>query len=138
MLFDDFLVLIAFVSCSQDSGRSAGSLSRDLTLSRVVFSCMQTVASTPVHKAVKKPQCQTGGARNTSKSSRFQQFHEVKERIVIVSVFTDARLALVIAACGWQLILMVVLCSRWLSRSNRMNLYDRVSSAALQHGTTQP
>uniref|UniRef100_A0A8C1HH53 F-box protein 5 n=2 Tax=Cyprinus carpio TaxID=7962 RepID=A0A8C1HH53_CYPCA len=65
----------------RDSGRSAGSLSRDLTLSRVVFSCMQTVASTPVHKAVKKPQCQTGGARNTSRSSRFQQFHEVAQSL---------------------------------------------------------
>ncbi|XP_026079259.1 F-box only protein 5-like [Carassius auratus] len=61
----------------RDSGRSAGSLSRDVTLSRVVFSCMQTVASTPVHKAVKKP----GGARNTSKSSRFQQFHEVAQSL---------------------------------------------------------
>ncbi|XP_067241159.1 F-box only protein 5 [Chanodichthys erythropterus] len=59
----------------RDSGRPVGSLSRDFTLSRVVFSCMQAVASTPVHKA-KKPQCQTGGAQNSSKSSRFQQFQE--------------------------------------------------------------
>ncbi|XP_058652709.1 F-box only protein 5 [Onychostoma macrolepis] len=65
----------------RDSGRSAGSLSRDFTLSRVVFSCMQTVASTPVHKAIKKPQCQTGGVRNASKSSRFQQFHEVAQSL---------------------------------------------------------
>ncbi|XP_016119690.1 F-box only protein 5-like [Sinocyclocheilus grahami] len=61
----------------RDSGRPMGSLSRDFTLSRVVFSCMQTVASTPVHKAIKKPQCKTGGAQNASKPSRFQQFHEV-------------------------------------------------------------
>lgn len=60
----------------RDSGHPVGSLSRDFTLDRVVFSCMQTVASTPVHKAVKKPQCQTGGVQNSSKSSRFQQFQE--------------------------------------------------------------
>uniref|UniRef100_A0A8C2L6D6 F-box protein 5 n=1 Tax=Cyprinus carpio TaxID=7962 RepID=A0A8C2L6D6_CYPCA len=61
----------------RDSSHSVGSLSRDFTLSRVVFSSMQAVASTPVHKAIKKLQCQTGGAQNASKSSRFQQFQEV-------------------------------------------------------------
>lgn len=65
----------------QDSGRPTGSLSRDFTLSRVVFSCMQGVASTPIHKAFKKPQCQTNGVQNTSRSSRFQQFHQVKSDI---------------------------------------------------------
>ncbi|CAM4727943.1 unnamed protein product [Leuciscus chuanchicus] len=57
----------------RDSGHTMGSLSRDFTLSRVVFSCMQAVASTPVQK---KSQCQTGGAQNSFKSSRFQQFQE--------------------------------------------------------------
>lgn len=66
--------------CFQDSGHSMGSLSRDFTLSRVVFSSMQAVASTPVHKPIKKLQCQTGGVQNTSKPSRFQQFHEVKKK----------------------------------------------------------
>ncbi|XP_052007228.1 F-box only protein 5-like [Xyrauchen texanus] len=61
----------------RDSGRPVGSWTRDFTLSRVVFSCVQAVASTPVHKAVKKPLCQTGGLQNTSRSSRFQQFQEV-------------------------------------------------------------
>ncbi|XP_043112054.1 F-box only protein 5 [Puntigrus tetrazona] len=65
----------------RDSGRSSGSLSRDFTLSRVVFSSMQAVASTPVHKAVKKPPCKTGGGQKASKSSRFQQFHEVAQSL---------------------------------------------------------
>lgn len=128
--------------CFQDSGRSAGSLSRDFTLSRVVFSCMQTVASTPVHKAVKKPQCQTGGAKNASRSSRFQQFHEVKKKIPVTPDcvciywythdFSNSCMWLAADFNG------VVFYSRLPSRSNRMNLCDRVSSAALQHGTTQP
>ncbi|KAI7805460.1 F-box only protein 5 [Triplophysa rosa] len=65
----------------RDSGRPVGSLSRDFTLSRVVFSCMQGVASTPIHKAVKKTQCQTSGGQNTSRPSRFQQFHEVAKSL---------------------------------------------------------
>ncbi|XP_026133509.1 F-box only protein 5-like [Carassius auratus] len=65
----------------RDSGRLMGSLSRDFTSSRVVFSSMQTVASTPVHKAIRKLQCQTGGAQNASTSSRFQQFHEVAQSL---------------------------------------------------------
>ncbi|KAK2896268.1 hypothetical protein Q8A67_010756 [Cirrhinus molitorella] len=65
----------------RDSGCSVGSLSRDFTLSRVVFSSMQAVASTPVHKAIRKPQCQTGGGQNESKPSRFQQFHEVAQSL---------------------------------------------------------
>ncbi len=46
-------------------------------------------------------------------------------------------MTLVIAACGWQLVLLVVFSSRLPSRSNRMNLCGSVSSAAVQHGTTQ-
>lgn len=65
----------------RDSGRPVGSLSRDFTLSRVVFSCMQGVASTPIHKAVKKTQCQTSGGQNTSRPSRFHQFHEVAKSL---------------------------------------------------------
>lgn len=71
-------VLMAFVSWFQDSGRSVGSLSRDFALDRVVFSCMQTVSPPPVHKAVKKLPCQMGGAQNAAKSSRFQQYVEVR------------------------------------------------------------
>ncbi|XP_055027093.2 F-box only protein 5 [Misgurnus anguillicaudatus] len=62
----------------RESGRPMGSLSRDFTLSRVVFSCMQGVASTP--KAVQKVQCQTNGVQNT-RSSRFQQFHQVAKSL---------------------------------------------------------
>ncbi|KAL0178601.1 hypothetical protein M9458_027495, partial [Cirrhinus mrigala] len=64
-----------------DSGHSMGSLSRDFTLSRVVFSSMQAVASTPDHKPIKKMQCQMGGVQNASKPSRFQQFHEVAQSL---------------------------------------------------------
>lgn len=72
----------AFLFLLQDSGRPVGSLSRDFTLSRVVFSCMQGVASTPIHKSV-KTQCQTSGGQNTSRPSRFQQFHEVKTAVCV-------------------------------------------------------
>ncbi|NP_001003869.1 F-box only protein 5 [Danio rerio] len=65
----------------RDSGRSMGSLSRDFTLDRVVFSCMQTVSSPPAHKAVKKPPCHMGGAQNATKSSRFQQYVEAAQSL---------------------------------------------------------
>lgn len=64
----------------REYGRPMGSLSRDFTLSRVVFSCMQGVASTPIHKAVKKVPCQTNGVQNT-RSSRFQQFYQVAKSL---------------------------------------------------------
>ncbi|KAK7149022.1 hypothetical protein R3I93_013127 [Phoxinus phoxinus] len=76
IISEDHVALQRCERAQRDSGRPMGSLSRDFTLNRVVFSCMQAVASTPVHKAVKKSQCQTGGAQNSSKSSRFQQFQE--------------------------------------------------------------
>ncbi|XP_056617069.1 F-box only protein 5 [Triplophysa dalaica] len=65
----------------RDSGRHVGSLSRDFTLSRVVFSCMQGVASTPIHKAVKKSQCQMSGGQTASRPSRFLQFREVAKSL---------------------------------------------------------
>ncbi|XP_051506744.1 F-box only protein 5-like [Myxocyprinus asiaticus] len=65
----------------RDSGRPVGSWTRDFTSSRVVFSCVQAVASTPVHRAVKKLQSQTGGVQNTPQSSRFQQFHEAAKSL---------------------------------------------------------
>ncbi|KAK1791389.1 hypothetical protein P4O66_013401, partial [Electrophorus voltai] len=57
--------------------RSVGSLSRDFGLSRVVFSCLQSVASsTPVHKTPKKTIHQTDSILSTPKPSRFTEFYE--------------------------------------------------------------
>ncbi|KAF4090052.1 hypothetical protein AMELA_G00047580 [Ameiurus melas] len=63
-------------------GKLKGSLSRDLGLSRVVFSCLQSVASsTPGHKPVKKTLRQTDGTENAAKPSRFAEFHEAAKSL---------------------------------------------------------
>lgn len=60
-----------------DSGRPKGSLSRDFGVSRVVFSCLQSVASsTPGHKPIKKTLGQTDATENAAQPSRFAEFHE--------------------------------------------------------------
>lgn len=62
----------------QDPGRSTGSLSRDFGLSRVVFSCLQSVtSSTPGHKVTKKTHSQTNSTQNAAQPSRFAEFQEV-------------------------------------------------------------
>ncbi|KAF5900373.1 F-box only protein 5, partial [Clarias magur] len=61
----------------RDSERSTGSLTRDFGLSRVVFSCLQSVASsTPVHKPAKKTHSHTDSVHKAAKPSRFAEFHE--------------------------------------------------------------
>ncbi|KAK3553807.1 hypothetical protein QTP70_012226 [Hemibagrus guttatus] len=64
----------------RDTGRPTGSLSRDFGLGRVVFSCLQSVASsTPRHKPSKKSQ--RVETRNATKPSRFTEFHEATKSL---------------------------------------------------------
>ncbi|MCJ8730873.1 hypothetical protein PDJAM_G00189430 [Pangasius djambal] len=66
----------------RDSRRSTGSLSRDFGLSRMVFSCLQSVASsTPGHKPTKKTHSQADSTRNAAKPSRFAEFHEATKTL---------------------------------------------------------
>uniref|UniRef100_W5K7Y7 F-box protein 5 n=1 Tax=Astyanax mexicanus TaxID=7994 RepID=W5K7Y7_ASTMX len=66
----------------RESGRSVGSLSRDFCLSRVVFSCLQTVASsTPVQKHTKKALTHTDGTQATPTPSRFEEFYEATKSL---------------------------------------------------------
>lgn len=78
----------------QDPGRSTGSLSRDFGLSRVVFSCLQSVASsTPGHKPTKKTHGLRDGTQNAAKPSRFAEFHEVsRSSLRYFSVFHNWNL----------------------------------------------
>ncbi|XP_060727324.1 F-box only protein 5 [Tachysurus vachellii] len=77
----------------RDSGRSTGSLSRDFGLSRVVFSCLQSVASsTPGHKATKKSNSQTDESRTSTKPSRFTEFHEATKSLKRHEALRSCRL----------------------------------------------
>ncbi|TSN48452.1 F-box only protein 5 [Bagarius yarrelli] len=72
----------------QGSERSTGSLSRDFGLSRVVFSCLQSVASsTPSHKSSKKSHSQTEAG-----SSRFTEFHEASKSLKEHEALRSCRL----------------------------------------------
>ncbi|XP_072532914.1 F-box only protein 5 [Salminus brasiliensis] len=77
----------------RESGRSMGSLSRDFGLSRVVFSCLQTVASsTPVQKHTKKALTHTDGTLATPKPSRFAEFYEATKSLKCHEALRSCRL----------------------------------------------
>ncbi|XP_030628162.1 F-box only protein 5 [Chanos chanos] len=65
----------------RNSCRTAGSLSRDFAVERVVFSCMQAVASTPVHKSSKKAFVQRNSTQNSSQPSYFERFQEAAKSL---------------------------------------------------------
>ncbi|XP_076831148.1 F-box only protein 5 [Brachyhypopomus gauderio] len=74
-------------------GRSVGSLSRNVGLSRVVFSCLQSVASsTPVHKPAKKTVHHTDNTLTTPKSSRFTEFFEAAKSLKVHEELRCCRL----------------------------------------------
>ncbi|XP_062851041.1 F-box only protein 5 [Trichomycterus rosablanca] len=77
----------------KDTAKSVGSLSRDFGLSRVVFSCLQSVASsTPIHRPTKKTLSQTDSTLNTPKSSRIEKFQEAAKSLKAHEALRSCRL----------------------------------------------